>query len=115
MQLGELADKVKTSYGKGTLSRFAVEIGITPCVLERYRSVFRKWRNSAPGLELPPYSVARELVGHPDRVEIVRNNPTITRREARALMRARSEVETTTDNVVSITPATDTEVESEHV
>src|SRR5262245_42978698 len=43
MRLGELADKIEPKYGEHTLERFAADIGVAPCTLERYRSVYRAW------------------------------------------------------------------------
>src|SRR4051794_17088698 len=71
-RLGELAAKVQKAYGEGTLARLAKAIGMAACTLGRYRDVFRKWENYAPGRELP-YPVLRELAAHPDRVQIVTN------------------------------------------
>ena len=41
MRLGELADKVHTTYGGRSLPKFAKAIGIASCTLHRYRSVYR--------------------------------------------------------------------------
>jgi hypothetical protein len=86
-RLGELADRIEPVYGEGTLARFAREIGIAACTLDRHRSVFRAWKNQAPGPELS-YAVLRELAAHPKRAEIIRDNPAITKREAAQLMGA---------------------------
>jgi hypothetical protein len=89
MRLGELADKVQPKYGEQTLKRFAGEIGIAPCTLARYRSVYRAWADEipAPGLDSLSYSVARELVPHPDRAKLIHDKPNITKRQAREIMR----------------------------
>jgi hypothetical protein len=85
MRLGELADEVEKGYGEGRLNRFATEIGIAACTLERCRSVFRAWPKQAPAPK--SYAVAQELQAHPDRFEIIRRNPDMTKREARQMKR----------------------------
>jgi hypothetical protein len=92
MRLGELADKLEPRYGDNTLKRFAAEIGIAVCTVERYRDVYRAWKEiPAPGRELMSYSVARELAAHPDRAGIIERNPSITKRQALELMRGHRE------------------------
>jgi len=86
MRLGELADKLEPKYADRTLAKFAAEIGIAACTLERHRSVYRAWKeNPAPGPV--SYAVLRALQDHPDRADIVKNNPDLTQAEARKLMR----------------------------
>jgi hypothetical protein len=88
MRLGELAHKLEPRHGEQTLLHFAREIGVAVCTLARHRDVYRAWEGfCAPGRKLG-YAVARELATHPDRGEIVRSNPAITKREAQARMRA---------------------------
>lgn len=87
LRLGELADKVTPIYGQSTLKRFAKAIGINPETLARYRSVYRAWADiPAPGPGLS-YAVMRELADHPQRAELVRANPTMTKREAAKIAR----------------------------
>jgi hypothetical protein len=87
-QLCELADGIETQYGDGTLERFAKDIGVVPCTFLRRMSVYQAWK-SAPGpkSDLPCLAVARELQSHPDRFEIIKNNPNVTKREASELAR----------------------------
>src|SRR5215475_14309332 len=86
MRLGELADKLEPKYADRTLAKFAAEIGIAACTLERHRSVYRAWKeNPAPGPV--SYAVLRALQDHPDRADIVKNTPDLTQAEARKLMR----------------------------
>jgi hypothetical protein len=59
LRLGELADKLEPRYGEQTLKRFAKDIGIAACTLERHRSVFRAWPKEAPAPK--SYAVAQEL------------------------------------------------------
>jgi hypothetical protein len=87
-RLGELADKVETKYDDQTLAKFADAIAVTPCVLARYRDVYRAWKDIyAPGRESVSYSVLRELATHPDRKQIILDNPDLTKREAQEIMR----------------------------
>jgi hypothetical protein len=96
-RIGELADSVTTIYGEGDLAKFAKEIGLAACTVERHRSVYRAWHpkdadgKSAPGPECLPksYAVARELEKLDDRVEIVRDNPHITKAAAVAIRQGR--------------------------
>ncbi len=84
----KLTTTPETAYREGTLKRFAKAIGISECTLGRYRDVYRAWKDiSAPGRESLSYAVARELAAHPDRAEIVRDNPDITKREAAKIRR----------------------------
>jgi hypothetical protein len=88
LRLGELADKLQTIYGDRTLSKFAVDLGVAKCTLDRYRTVYRAWEGKlAPGPISVPYSVLRELATHPDRERIIRDDPQITKREAHDKMR----------------------------
>lgn len=67
------------------MAKFATRIGLTPCTVKRYRTVFRAWKEilqkSAPGLLLK-YSVARALAGLPDRESLIKEMPAMTTREA---------------------------------
>jgi hypothetical protein len=82
-RLGQLADTVQPKYGEKTLARFAKEIGIAACTVERYRDVYRAWKQIAdPGRQSLNYSVARALATHPLRGEIVSDRPGLTKREA---------------------------------
>jgi hypothetical protein len=85
-RLGELAAQVETQYGKKTLKKFAEDIGVAKCTLERLRSVWRAWE---PIPAAPPkfYSIAQALQDHPNRGKIIEERPNITTREARDLMR----------------------------
>jgi hypothetical protein len=86
IRLGELADKVQPLYGDRTLASFAKQISIAPCTLARYRSVYRAWAEiEAPGPV--SYAVRRELQDHPDRAEIVKEQPNLTKAQARKIMR----------------------------
>ena len=90
LRLGELADKLEPKYGKGTIKKWAKKIGIANCTADRYRTVWRAWKEIlAPGpnsIPAPSYAVCRELAKHPDAAEIIRKNPEITKSEARERM-----------------------------
>lgn len=87
MRLGELADQVIIVYGEGRLKRFADDIGMVACTLERCRSVFRAWRTKEAPAPVLSYSVAQELQAHPQRFELIKKKPDMTKREARSIMR----------------------------
>jgi hypothetical protein len=77
MRVGELAANVEKLYGEQSLKRFAADIGMPACTLARCRSVFRAWA----GKEAPApvsFAVAQELQRHPDRFELVAENPNMT-------------------------------------
>src|SRR5262249_14287577 len=86
MELGELADRLKPEYGEKTVAVFAHKIGVPAAALKRWRSAYRAWKGKeAPGAS---FAVAKELQAHPLREEIVREQPNLTKREARSIMRA---------------------------
>ena len=88
LRLGELADKLEPKYGDRTLAKFADEIGVAKCTLDRYRTVWRAWEGKlAPGPIFISYAVLRELATHDDREEIIRKHPDLTKRKAHDLMR----------------------------
>ena len=88
LRLGELAHKLDKKYGDRTLAKFAAEIGVAKCTLDRYQTVYRAWEGKlAPGPISTSYAVLRELQTHPDRAEIIRKNPNLTKREAHERMR----------------------------
>jgi hypothetical protein len=89
LRLGELADTLAPKYGDRTVAKFADELGIAKCTLDRYRTVYRAWAGKlAPGPNLPvSFAALRELATHPDREQIIQKNPNITNAEARDRMR----------------------------
>jgi hypothetical protein len=88
LRLGELAYKLDKKYGDRTLAKFAAEIGVAKCTLDRYQTVYRAWEGKlALGPISTSYAVLRELQTHPDREQIIRKNPSITKREAHERMR----------------------------
>jgi hypothetical protein len=83
-RLGALVDQLETKYGEGTLQLFAEDLGIAACSLERRRSAYRAFKNISAPAPIS-YAVAQELQAVPTRAEIIKNNPNITKREAREL------------------------------
>jgi hypothetical protein len=53
--LGELANKIGTKYGDGTLEDIAEAIGIAYSTLKNCRPVYRKWKAS-PVADQQPFS-----------------------------------------------------------
>jgi hypothetical protein len=87
LRLGELADKLEPKYGDRTLAKFADEIGVAKCTLERHRNVYRAYDGKlAPGPISVSYAVLRELQKHPEREQIIQAKPYLTKREAREEM-----------------------------
>jgi hypothetical protein len=106
-RLGQLADEIEPEdgqprYGNHTVAKFATRIGLAPCTVKRYRTVFRAWKEfrqkSAPGLLLK-YSVARELAGLPDRESLIEKNPTMTKSQAAALRKELSKSKNETEEI----------------
>jgi hypothetical protein len=91
-RIGEIADSIETSWGGGQLAKYAKEIGLASYTVDRRRLTYRAWEPyiSAPGAEKPLYSVARELADLPDRFEIIKNNPKLTKAEAVKIKRERN-------------------------
>jgi hypothetical protein len=89
LRIGEVADNLEPKYKDRTIAKFATEIGIAKCTVDRYRTVYRAWAGKlAPGPNLvPSYAVLRELATHPEREQIIAKHPDTTKREARDRMR----------------------------
>ncbi len=85
--LGNGACTVTKKYGDNALERFAEDINFpgAACTLGRYRSVCVAFPKTG-GRPLF-FGSAQKLQKHPDRHQIVRDNPDITKREAIELMR----------------------------
>jgi hypothetical protein len=86
-RLGEIAHKVETRYDERTLAKLSKDSGFADCTLERHRSVYRAWMEK-PALGPVLYSVLRALQDHPDRYNIVTENPKLTQAKAREIMQA---------------------------
>jgi hypothetical protein len=85
--LGDLTAQVEKAYGQNRLEQFAVDINFpgAACTLSRYRSVCVAFPKTG-GRPLF-FGSAQKLQTHPDRHQIVGDNPEITKREAIELMR----------------------------
>lgn len=89
MQIGELADQVQKVYGEKKLKQFAKAIGISEGTVERYRSVWRAWSTKPKSAPEPKfYSVAKALEAHPDRFDLIKQNPDMTKDDADKKMKA---------------------------
>jgi hypothetical protein len=84
--LGELANKIETKYGDGTLEDFAEVIGIAYSTLKNCRHVYRKWKNSPT--KPKNFSVAKVLASYKDKDQYIAVWPNATEKEARAHVRA---------------------------
>jgi hypothetical protein len=90
LRLGELVAKLEKKYGDRTLAKFAEELGIAKCTLDRYQTVYWAWEGKlAPGPISTSYAVLREFATHPEREQIICKNPNLTKREAHELVRKR--------------------------
>jgi hypothetical protein len=83
MRLGEIADRIQPKYGESTLAQYAQELKMNLNTLQNLRSVYRTWHEDLNVKSIPKFSVAKALVGHPDRAKIVEERPDITEREAK--------------------------------
>jgi hypothetical protein len=83
-ELGLLADKVEPKYGDQTLKHAAEELKIDYGTLKSYRTFYKKWKDAPVR---PPFSVAKALNQHPNRADIIQENPDITVTEAVEKMR----------------------------
>jgi hypothetical protein len=83
-RVAELAYKVETRYRDETLTKLAKQLGggIAACTLQRRRTVYQAWADSGVAAGIS-FAVAQELAPHPDRVQIIRDKPNISSREAR--------------------------------
>ena len=108
MELGELADRLQPKYGEKTLERFAQAIDLPLDRLNRCRSVYRAYKGIDIQGASPNFAVRQALQAHPLREEIIKENPELTMREARTLMkdwRTAHAEEAQTDPAEEPTPA----------
>ena len=89
MKLGELADRLEPKYGDQTLEKFAEEIGADVDDLNRWRSVYRAYKDDLKEIQgtSPKFGVlqAVQSVPEPARTAILKTKPTV--RDARAAAR----------------------------
>jgi hypothetical protein len=87
--LCELADSIVAKYGNEknkTLIKFAADIGaatVVPCTWERRLSVYRRYKDVLPAPGPVSYAVLRELQDVPNRAVILKDNPGLTKSQAR--------------------------------
>jgi hypothetical protein len=86
LELGQLADGVKTEYRKVRLADFAEEIGIKAARLNRCRSVYRAYKDKDFKGVPPKFALLQSVQGHPDRYRIV-EDPNMTESKGREIMR----------------------------
>jgi hypothetical protein len=86
LRLGELAHKVvHPIYGEETFSKFAAKLGIDEDTLGHFRTTYRAWKDILPpGAKFPSFAVLRELATHPNRAELIKAEPKMTKRRAEA-------------------------------
>ena len=77
--LGELASKVEKRYGEASLQQYAEDIEVKYSTLKDCRTTYLRWPRLA---SRPAFSIARVLNSHPERLEIVQQQPFITKRQA---------------------------------
>lgn len=101
MRLGELANQVGKSYGEGRLAQYATDIGVNESSLNNYRSVFRAWE----GKDQPAdnFAAKQALAGHPERAEILANEPTMPKSKARAIAKTAKAVKKAKSEPAEIT------------
>jgi hypothetical protein len=84
LRLGELAHKVvHPKYGDQTFAKFAAKIGIDKNTLGHYRTTYRAWKDKLPpGAKFPSFAVLKELATVEDRAELLKAEPKMTKRRA---------------------------------
>jgi hypothetical protein len=84
---GDLACGVETSYGEGTLAKYAVDIGVGYDVLREYRRIASAFPQNERALAFS-FGVHQALASQPDRLELLRSRRW-TIAEARELIASR--------------------------
>jgi hypothetical protein len=89
LRLGELAHKVvHPIYRENTFAKFAAELGIDEDTLGHYRTTYRAWKDIdlkailPPGAKLPSFAALRELAPLPNRAELIKAEPNMSKRRA---------------------------------
>jgi flagellar biosynthesis GTPase FlhF len=92
-KLGEICDKLEPKYGENTLARFAEDIGKNYSLLRDCRTTYRAWKEEI--IKPKSFSTAREMNTLPSekKQEIIQNNPSITRQEARQITQQVNDVD----------------------
>lgn len=81
-KVGDIVNKLEPKYGDETLRKFAEKIAVPYSTVRQYRTVSSAYPEDDGR---PSFSVAKELVSHPDRAALAK--AVTTTREARALAR----------------------------
>jgi hypothetical protein len=84
LRLGELAHKVvHPKYRDRTFAKYAEKLGIESNTLAHYRTVYRAYANILPpAAKLPSFEVLKVLAAHPDRAELIKAEPKMSKRRA---------------------------------
>jgi hypothetical protein len=82
-RFGEIAYRLEPKYGESTLVRYAQVMKMNINILQNCSSVYRVWHEDLKVKNLPKFSIAKALVKHPERAEIVEERPDIIEREAK--------------------------------
>jgi len=83
-----LAARTKAKYGQQTTKRFFADIGFPAGahrlnVYHAWRPIFDSWNGTSdPGPNSVSFTVLRELQAHPDRAELLKDKPTMTKEDA---------------------------------
>lgn len=90
-ELGELVAKIlEPHYGERTVVKYAKDIGMVGCTLQRHLNVYSAWKGHIEAPGLISYAVLRELqsltADHPEIVGAVKKNPTMTKTEAHKIV-----------------------------
>jgi hypothetical protein len=84
--IAALSNEWVRRYDDTTLADFADRIGVAHQTIRTWRSVFTAWKDF-PGFTGLRFSIAQELAPREDRFELIKADPAMTAREARALAR----------------------------
>lgn len=82
--LGKFASLVEIDYGRGQLKKYAADIHCHYDTLKDYRTTYNAWPTEEGR---PAFWIARVLNSHPNRYAIIKQNPNLTYREAKDIMR----------------------------
>ena len=104
-RLGEIAANLEPRYGENTLEKFGEAIGLSYDTVREYRQVYLAWKDENTGR--PAFSVGKELAKHPQKAEVIKREPKITKRRARQIMRDQKSTKATNPNTTRTASDTD--------
>ena len=87
-KIGELADRLEPKYGAQTLAKFAEAIGLAYETVKKYRTVFRKYKDTPIGETSTSFAVKSSLAAVPEAADIIMAKPEMTTPEARGIASA---------------------------